>query len=190
MKLFFLLLLALSITITHAQTIKPKKRSVTQRSQTPKQLPGLDETADYIKGKILTAGLFAISLDNYRDVTDAIFDRNSQTLILWEGTPYQFPNWYQEIKLGNLNANAMTWIESSGDLIVLRIAAKNGMLGSTIGLFSSKTGTSGGTKRGYADIGFSKSVSSDIADFRRKIVGSFKHLIELCGGVGESKDPF
>ena len=184
----FLLNIALLILTVNASAQKSgpqgKRKLSSQHSKPSTQVLGLEETAEYIKGKILSGA--ESSGDN--KITDVVFDRSNLTLTIWHGPKDEFLTGSEKIWLSNLNSNAINW-EDDEEVVTLKIGSKNGSVASTWSSIKSEGKWVSGDK-GYAFIQFSKSAVSNIADFRRKMVGALKHLIKLCGGIAESKDPF
>ena len=151
-------------------------------AQTPK-LPGKLETAEYIRGKLLSH----TTKDANDGLTEVSFNENNCTLLLIQENNLTVENYFS-----NLNANTITWdifdpspYDAPGrhaKLLRLKISSIAGKI--------ARTCSGNKCKTQIACLWFKLDSIDNVEDFKKKMSKSVKHLIELCGGKEEEKDPF
>jgi hypothetical protein len=147
-----------------------------------KSLPDKKETADYIKGKLLTT---------MQKIKSVEFDENTCILSVKEYcyVGYKFYDSF-DYEVQNLNANAMTWDvgeDGDGRFMTLTIAPKNGFKAGSCKYYYRENKVEDAN---VARFKISIPKAADTPDFQNRIVKAFQRLIELCGGKKEEKDPF
>lgn len=145
-------------------------------------LPGKKETAEYIRGKVLSL----TTKDGHNGYADASFIESDCIF----STLHEDKDTI-DINLSNLDANAISWdiFDPSPDeapgrkakLLRLTISSADGKIARKC---------SSGCNEKVARFLFKLDSIENVEEFKKKMSKAVKHLITLCGGKKEVKDPF
>ena len=171
------LILVLAAGLAFAQTkphAKPSSDQVPVATPAPDPEPTMEETYEYIRGKLLTLA----TEDPRNAITFVSFENATCTLKTIDQGGRK-----NELLIGNLDTNNLAWEiydPNTGYSKQLRITllARVGKTGGTQSLHDKVTAN----ELQSVPLAFSLTKAAEVPDFQTKMIKAFTHLIVLCGG--------